>query len=345
MTDARRAPSRRPLHAALLAAVATLAVGAPAAARAADDRVIFRLADPLGDDHGDGSLRYPRSNDLKRGDLDIASFSAREEKGGTFFEVTFARRIRRTEPRAIDEGGSLLTDVARLGFYTFNVDVYVDTDRKPGSGNVQLLPGRLAEVQPAYAWEKCIALTPRPWDAGDETKRILTRRQRMEEQKARGGKEKLPKDAAQEISAEVKRLVDEKVFFPTVVQINGPTVRFFVPGTFLGGPAKTEWAYVVFVTGADILQKLDLASLLGIDKKAALPGPYLVPVAYGSWENKFGTDTIDELLPPIVDLIVPPGASQEKLLGSSDPETDTPVRLPGVVPADLPPAGEAGKAK
>ncbi len=315
-----------------LATSAAFAAALSQPAVAAEPTEIFRLTDPRGDDHGDGSLRYPRRDDLRPGDLDMVSFAAREEKGGTFFEVTFARPIRRTEPRAIDEGGTLLTDAARLGFYTFNIDVYIDTDRKPGSGNVQLLPGRLAEVQPEFAWEKCIALTPRPWDAGDEIKRVLTRRQRLEEQKMHG-KEKVPKDASKEISAEVRRLVDEQVFFPTVVQVNGPKIRFFVPGSFLGGSAKAEWAYLVFVTGANINQKLDLVSLLGLSDPAALPGPYLVPVAYGSWESKFGTDSLDELLPPIVDLFVPPGASQEKLLGSSDPAHDTPVRLPAVVPA------------
>ena len=57
----------------------------------------------------------------------------------------------------IDNGGTLLTDIATLGFYTFNVDIYVDTDRVPGSGRTAMLPGRKAEVDPASAWEKAIS--------------------------------------------------------------------------------------------------------------------------------------------------------------------------------------------
>ena len=34
--------------------------------------------------------------------------------------------------RPIDDGGTMMTDVAKLGFYTFNVDVYIDTDGAPG---------------------------------------------------------------------------------------------------------------------------------------------------------------------------------------------------------------------
>ena len=150
-----------------VAAAAALfaAVAAPTAARAAASGPIFSLDDPRGDDHGDGSLRYPLRNDLAPGDLDLLSLSARAEKGRTTFEATFARPIRTPGREPVDVGGTALDRVARFGFYTFNLDLYIDTDRVPGSGRRAMLPGRKAEVDSTCAWERAICLTPRPYQA------------------------------------------------------------------------------------------------------------------------------------------------------------------------------------
>ena len=61
---------------------------------------------------------------------------------------------------------------ANGGLYTFNVNIYIDTDRVEGSGRRAMLPGRLAEVAPEGAWEKVICLTPRPVDAREELRRL-----------------------------------------------------------------------------------------------------------------------------------------------------------------------------
>ena len=52
---------------------------------------LFTIADPRGDDHGDGSLIYPRRDDLRPGDLDLLSLTASPDPEGTAFEATFAR--------------------------------------------------------------------------------------------------------------------------------------------------------------------------------------------------------------------------------------------------------------
>jgi len=58
------------LTAALLAAlIAPPAFGA--------GKEIFTLTDPRGDDHGDGKILYPLGDDLKPGDLDLLSLTAR----------------------------------------------------------------------------------------------------------------------------------------------------------------------------------------------------------------------------------------------------------------------------
>ena len=302
--------------------------GIPGRTRAAEPP-IFTLTDPRGDDHGDGTVTYPRREDLKRGDLDLLSLVARPDKEGTLFEATFARPIAKPESLVIDNLGTTADKVARFGFYTFNL--YIDTDRVPGSGSLALLPGRKAEVDPANAWEKAICLTPRPYEAREALRRLLVRFARQDV-KARTGKadpaEMKPTEAG------ISEDVDKRVFFPTRVRVVGPKVSFLVPVAFLGGRAQTTWSYVVAVSGADIVQKIDVPDMLGL----AEPDPdslMILPVSYRNYVDRFATTRDDPLLPPIIDLIVPPGKKQEEILRDDDPKTGRLVRLPGVVPAEL----------
>ncbi|HLL55337.1 MAG TPA: glucodextranase DOMON-like domain-containing protein, partial [Myxococcaceae bacterium] len=141
-------------------------------AAAAEPPPLFTLTDPRGDDRGDGALVYPLRDDLRPGDLDLLSVSARPEADGTLFELVFARPIQKPGARLIDAVGATVESVAKLGFYNFNVDLYVDMDRVEGSGLTSTVPGRMAEVDPAHAWEKAIVLTPRPYDARAALRRM-----------------------------------------------------------------------------------------------------------------------------------------------------------------------------
>jgi hypothetical protein len=287
-------------------AVAALTGGVLAAspASAADRKQVFSLTDPRGDDRGAGELVYPLRDDLRPGDLDMVSLTARQEADGTTFEATFAQPITPPGPRVIDVGGGLVRDIARLGFYTLNIDIYVDTDRLAGSGAVSTLPGRNAEVDPSSGWEKAIILTPRPNEARGALKAILTRFAR-EELKAEGQKADRArmKTLASEISTDVE------------------------------SAAKPSWSYVVAVSGADILQRLDVLGALKIDDPEP-PSLAILPVAPGTWSDRFGGGEDDEpLQPPLVDIIVPRGATQEKVLKDYSSKEGRLVRLPGVVPA------------
>jgi hypothetical protein len=42
------------------------------------------------------------------------------------------------------------------------LDLYLDTDGKPGSGQTQALPGRRVRIHPEFAWERALVLTARP---------------------------------------------------------------------------------------------------------------------------------------------------------------------------------------
>lgn len=309
------------------AILAALAIGLPLAGRSAE-APIFTLSDPRGDDHGDGDLVYPKSYfDLKPGDLDLLSLSASADPEGTWFEATFARPIAPTARRPIDAGGGSLDEIARNNFYSFNLDIYIDTDRVPGSGLTYTLPGRKAEIDPANAWEKAVCLTPRPFDARQAIGRMIAA-YAWKDAKARG--EKLDALKKKEILADINRDIDKRIFFPTRVRVLGTKIGFLVPSSFLGGPARPEWSYVVAVSGCDILQKLDLGGMLNVAADAP-DSLFILGIAPGfTWSDRFGGGQEDDpSQPPLVDIIVPPGKKQEEIL------QQRPVKLPGVVPKDV----------
>jgi hypothetical protein len=291
---------------------------------------LFTLADPNRDDHGDGSLVYPLRHDIEAGELDLVSFAAREERDGTTFEATFAQPIRRPDKRVIDAGGGTLDAIARLGFYNFNIDIYIDTDRREGSGRMALLPGRVAEAMPESAWERVICLTPRPYLAQGQLARIETR---AAEQALRASAPRVDDAEVDALNARIKAEIKARAFFPTRVSVVGASVRFFVPASFLGGPARDSWGYIVIVSGSELEQKLDLGSIFGFGQTRAARLMNL-PIAPGYPRESFGGGRQDDpLQPPLVDVIVPSGTTQEAVLKDYDIQAKRPVRLTAVVPA------------
>lgn len=300
-----------------------------AAASAVAEPVLFTLTDPRGDDHGDGNVVYPLDEELNPGDLDLLSLTARADNGGTRFEATFAKPIRVPGREAIDDLGTQLSTIARFGFYTLNLDIYIDMDRQPGSGGVAMLPGRKAEIDPAHAWDRAILLTPRPFEAKEELKRTLLRN--LKDDKS------LETAEVEALKLQVPDDVESRIFFPTQIKVRGSKISFFVPDSFLGGPAKATWSYVVAVSGADVLQSIDLRRILGRDTSE--DSLMILPVSPGRWQDRFGGGREDSpIQPPLVDIIVPEGVKQETLLGDFDARAGRRVVLPGVVP------GEAAEA-
>ena len=312
---------------AVMTAVVVLSAGAAATAPA----VLFTLADPAGDDHGDGSLLYPLRDDSAPGELDLRSITARDERGGTMFEATFSRPIRRPDKRAVDAGGGTLDAIAPLGFYTFNIDIYVDTDRRAESGRTALLPGRVAEAGPGSGWERAISLTPRPYLAQSQLGRIETR---AAERELRATAPRVDDADVDALRAKVTAEANSRVFFPTRVIVAGTSVRFFVPASFLGEPAKDTWGYIVAVSGAELEERLDVRGALRIGEAAA-DRLMILPIAPGRRRESFGGGRQDDpLQPPLVDVIVAVGtAAQETVLKDYDIQSRRPVQLKAVVPA------------
>jgi len=320
------------LAAALL--LSALVPGAATVAQAAKDPdLLFSLTDPRGDDNGDGTLIYPlKYYGLSPGDLDLLSLTARKVDGGTEFEATFLNPVRPTARRTIDEGGTTLDSIARFGFYTTNLDIYIDTDRVPNSGATNTLPGRKADIDPKFAWERMICLTPRPFDARASLKRILLKQLQKELRDKEG---KVSREAADQIKTTLPDDVDTHIFFPTRIRVFGKSIRFFVPDSFLGGPAKATWAYTVIVTGTDVDQRFDLSDELKVTRKSQ-DNLMVLPVGIGGADDRFGGgQEDDDLEPPIIDMIVPPGFTQQRILRDYDLRSHRPVQLLGVVPAEV----------
>ncbi|HSP17286.1 MAG TPA: glucodextranase DOMON-like domain-containing protein [Thermoanaerobaculia bacterium] len=293
----------------------------------AADAPLWTINDPRGDDNGDGTLQYPMSPDFERGDLDLLSLAAYAEGGGTKFVATFARTIRKPERTTIDAIGTSLDQVAHLGFYTFNLDIYIDTDRVAGSGSKATLPGRLATIDPASAWERVVCLTPDPTLARAEMKRLFVRaaNRKARAERKRGG-------ISDDLRRTLEANIDQYVFFPTSVRVYGPRIEFFVPNSFLGGPASPKWSYVIAVSGADIVQRTDQQGKLMRSGDSA-DSLLILPVTTGRPVDRFGGGREDDPLePPLVDIVVPAGADQKKVLSDYDPQNDVLVQLPGVVP-------------
>lgn len=319
-----------PLAAALLLTVL--------AAPPAFGKALFTLSDPRGDDHGDGNFIYPLNEELDPGDLDLLTFSASPGKGGTWFEATFAQPIRTPEAEVVDDLGTTLKSIARHGFYTFNLDIYIDTDRQPGSGAVAMLPGRFATIDRASAWERAIILTPRPHETRGELKRILTRKLTEE---LKDENSTLDTGTAAELRGQIPDDVDSRIFFPNQVRVRGNKVSFFVPESFLGGPVKDTWSYAVAVSGADLLASFDVSRVLGRSsgKEETL---MILPISPGKWTDRFGGGReAAPNQPPLVDILVPKNErSQESLLQDFDARSKRNAVLLGVVPVE-----EAGKKK
>ena len=127
--------------------------------------------------------------------------------------------------------------------------------------------------------------------------------------------------------------LDERVYFPTRVRVRGRTVSFTVPDSFLGGPAQAGWGYAVAVSGADLMQSLDLAARAGLARESR-DNMMVLEVGPGTWSDIFGGGRDDApLQPPLIDIVVPAGETQEEILRDFDSAAGRMVELPAVVPA------------
>ncbi|HYC04548.1 MAG TPA: glucodextranase DOMON-like domain-containing protein [Azospirillaceae bacterium] len=318
---------RRALSRLALAAASAVALAAFAGPAQAQNFGLFTLTDPRGDDAGSGDLLYPDREDFQPGDLDLLSLTAESDKGGTWFTATFASPIRKPGERTSELGPERLDRVARLGFYTFNLDLYIDTDRKPGSGNTATVPGRGVQVDRRDAWEKAVILTPRP-DVARQL--LLANAARVLEEQRRAQVGQVTGADQTNIQKSLNETFDQRYFFPTKVQVNQREIRFFVPDQFLTSKANPAWAYTAFVTGAVVEPRQRVVDMPFKDDGFSL---LTIPVAFGRKADAFGLKgSADPGQPAIVDILHSDGALQPRMLRDYDAVSGRMPKLVGMVP-------------
>ncbi len=259
---------------------------------------LLSISDPEGDDVGDGSLAYPRDSAFTAGDLDLRSLRVFADGPNLRFEATMRNNIRHPgTARGPGMGSEDLSVFARRGFYAFNLDIYVDTDRVVGSGNTVSLPGRRATIDPAHAWEKVIVLTPRP----ELMERMLS-------------------DALQEASpasaADIEATMQASVFFATDIRVRGRTVSFMVPGTFLDAQTLANSSITAMVTLAKLSVETEV-SLFGKPSSNAIERLSLGVSQPEAGRPLFAMGYIGDRAPAtsVVDMVTPDARQQAVQLG------------------------------
>jgi len=288
----------------------------------------FQLDDVVGDDNGAGFLFYPNREDMHPGDLDIVWMRVENDDDGTWFTVRFKNPIQSPKGRVTMLGQTPLEQIVRYDFFTFNLDLYIDTDRVENSGIVDTAPSREVRVDPDSAWERAVILTPRP-DVGQSLLDIFVKRIFGAEEQAELGR--LSREDWSGIRARARERVGELVSFPRTVRVRGRQLKFYVPREFLGAPASEDWAYTVIVTGADVEQLM----------RTVRPGqaiPMMVmPIALGRSYEAFGLPVDHDLnQSPVVDYLSPDPAIQAARLSDYDLNTGRLASLAGVVPSGVP---------
>lgn len=274
----------------------------PALVAFAAERQVALIEDPAGDDDGNGALVYPQRGDLARGDLDLTALRVVRVDDRYRFDATFRNPVRNPTSVKEEVGAASLSEFARRGFYAFNLDLYFDLDRVPGAGYSFALPGRQVSIDPAFAWERAVVLTPRP----------ETMRQQLIDA--------LADSAPERESTDITAWVDGHVMFATQVRVRGRTVSFEVPASFFGeAPPDQQWALTAFVTGAKISIEADL-SLLSTRPAVERTALGVLQPSAGRPRETFGYST-NRVPSPVVDLLASNPERQRSLLGSNAPLT------------------------
>jgi carbohydrate-binding DOMON domain-containing protein len=177
------------------------------------------FTDPTGDDHGPGGYTYPTDAVYKPGSFDLTKLEVTVKGKKVDFDVSV---------------GANLEDPWRMGvgFAVQMIFVFIDTDRKAGSGSTESLPGINVAFAPEDAWERCIILSPQPF----------ARVQQEVEAKAGG--------------------VAEAIVVPTRTRGSGRTISASVSLDDLGGGDPSQWGFQVvmqsnegFPAGNDLLTR------------------------------------------------------------------------------------------
>jgi len=254
----------------------------------AAERRLVTLSDPQGDDVGNGALLYPAGTEFRRGDLDLRRLEVSRDDTGFWFVATFTNPIREKWWAPPDIGDLSPSREKRVLPFNFNLDIYVDTDHVPGSGQMFTLPGRKVRIDPRFAWERAVILTPQPRTARAQLLATL--------------KKNLPGRPKGEAEANI----DGTMFFATRIHIRENAISFFVPAEFFSPSDGSDWAITAFVTAASLTMGDDNLGVMQVEKE-----PSTSALGFSSQNPP----------PPIIDVLLPSPDLQFRLLASTEPLT------------------------
>lgn len=282
---------------------ALLAVALLATPAAADTLV---LTDPAGDSHGPGSYTYPGPPLLPEGALDLAEVILEDQGDTVAIEVRFHRRIRTAQVR-------LSQDEPREVFAP-QIDVYIDTDRAPGSGATAAVPGRNVAFPDGFAWDRLVVLSAIP----ERVRSSLDGRLEL-------GPALVPHD----------------------VRVRGRSLFARVRTADLGGSPSPDWAFAVAVTSSTFATSVAAVVDPGSDAARNVFTREVAPVVgtCANWEEDtdgspctFGGCSPCGGHPRVLDALDAPGLPSPAALADFTPDVRL-AALPVVVPS-----GKAAKA-
>lgn len=219
--------------------------------------VVFRTSDAILDDNGPGYYSYPVNSAFSNGMLDITTFEVIGNGKTVKFRIGFLNNSSRFK----------------------NVDIYIDKDHLPGSGEGSAISGRMAVIARESFWEQAVLLTPFPKIAREELDRISPD-------------------------------LSPKILVPANLETKGGWLACEISTAEIGD-AKPWWGYIVIATLAT--SEAEDSKNRGI---ISIFDPSIVNAKVkekpGSWN--FGGGNITGISPNIIDLITASLESQARTL-------------------------------
>jgi len=185
------------------------------------------------------------------------------------------------------------------------------------------LPGRDVTIDPKFAWERAVVLTPRP-DTARTMMQMYTDRLMETDLRAKQGR--LSDSDVDSVESRSEAEVNSLYYFPTKVRVSSRKIEFLVPTEFLGGEPQDNWAYTVLVTAADLEQAAEPRQ--SNPRKATM---MTLGVGTGMRADLWGVRSGSDLnTPPVIDILAPDRARQVAALTDYDPEAGRLPAVPGI---------------
>ncbi|MBI4870747.1 MAG: hypothetical protein HY814_04185 [Candidatus Riflebacteria bacterium] len=234
-------------------------------------KVYFSMRDPKGDDNGPGGYLYPLRFDNREGFFDLERFQVEDGGSNVVFRITTRRPIDKFRTDGSSEA---------KGWHLQLMDIYIDKDHKPSSGQTRTLPGRCVDFAEDSAWEQMVLVTP---NRSEDVERLIESRTN---------------------DLELVRL-KPKIVIPQTVFIEGFDFVVHVPKDAIGTP-QPGWGYQV------LMMQFDENNLANFEFQNGKVFKFPTDEHFGGGVDFFGN-------PAVIDLLAPTEEQQHTWLSAYNP--------------------------